>query len=92
MDRSFTARIGVERRTNLLLNFGECCLELIGGNPSDLLKVNFDKSCVTFYGLRISEGHWIVAPHGELTIMHLSATAKEIHYILDSYCHLTKGT
>ena len=92
MSRSFTAAIGVERQTNWLLNFGECRLELVGGTPSDLLKVNFDAGIVTFYGLHISGNHWIVTSQGELNIMHLSATADEIRYILDSYRHLTTIT
>jgi hypothetical protein len=90
--RTYTAKIGVERQVNWLLNFGNCRLELVGGNPSDLLKINFDACTVTFYGLHISENHWIVAPYGELNIMHLSATAEEIRYILDTYQHLTTST
>lgn len=90
--RTHTAAIGVERRTNWLLNFGNCRLELIGGSPADLLKVNFNACTITFYGLLISTNHWIVAPHGELILMHLNATADEIRYIMDTYQHLTKAT
>lgn len=92
MSRSFTAAIGVQRQTNWLLNFGKQRLELIGGTPTDLLKVNFEDCTATFYGLRVSENHFIAAPQGELILMQLSATADEIRYIFDAYRHLTIST